>query len=301
MIWRLDAKDPPFQGGPYWQALLDAADERDALVHGHVSTFAPALVPHVAKVVAVAARPGSTRPEVDEAAVPLARLSRMVRVHLVDAVAVYHDRHMERRRAARGMDPTWRMHPPIRPQDILARRLTREAQLDAPLRQGGRIAGLERIGRMTDAELNLQLRRFGLQRDRGEMLAEAVARASSRLVGADRPDRALVDRVMDSAEAAVSRELRQDAKEAVRDYQRARQGWNGQTVLRWVSRLSTEPPKTCPSCIDRHDTEKTLAEWQAEGMPGSPNTLCNGDCLCEMEETAANDPEETAGLDSVLA
>jgi len=240
-------------------------------------------VPRVAKVVAVAARAGATRAHVEAATAGLDRMARMARAHLVDVAGDLHDGHEPRRRGARDLDPDWRSYPPVHPGHIVARRAERQVLVvDGPLLKGGRVPELGRLGKLTDAELNLLLKRFGIGRDRDRLLSQEVARASRRLVGADRPDAALVDRVMDDAERAVRAELRISAKAAVRDYRVTAGGWEPETVLRWEARISSTP-KPCPSCIDRHGREQTWAEWQAEGEPGNANTLCGEECLCALD------------------
>ena len=38
----------------------------------------------------------------------------------------------------------------------------------------------------------------------------------------------------------------------------------------------------CEDCEARHGSVQTLAEWEADGLPGSRNTICNGNCRCEL-------------------
>lgn len=279
---------PAVAGGAYWSALLASIDHREAAIREHVDTMTAVLMPRVARVVAVAVRAGVTHEEVAAAARPLDRMARMVSAHLVDLAGDWHDAHVPLRRAAKGSDADWLSYPPVHDAHLDAWRATRAdgggvLRLDARgLIVGGRVPDIERVGTMTDAELNLLLKRFGVGRDRGEMLAEAVRRRAARLVAADHPDPALVDRVMDDAERAVRADLRQAAKAAVRGYRNVASGWEDDTVLRWISRLPAG--NVCPSCEDRHGRQRTWAQWQREGTPGNANTLCQDECLCELGE-----------------
>lgn len=271
----------------FWDALLDSVDARESLVRDFASTHTEHLLPDVALVVAVAARRRRVdREEVREAALPLDRRSRMLRAHLVDSVADWHETHLPRRREAKLFDSSWRNHPPVRNDHLYARSIARALErkdADPPrLIVGGRVPELERLGDLTDAELNLLLRRFGMDRDRGALLSTAVADVASRVADAPNPDDALVQQVLSRAETAVRLNLLSAAKGAVRDYRAHADRWEDDTELRWVSRLPA--PGVCPSCVERHNLVMTWAEWQSEGEPGSPNTICNGQCLCELDE-----------------
>lgn len=290
----LDAREPmpPVIGGPYWDALLDDLDAREQAITDHVETMLPVFTPRLARIVAVAARPRVTEDTLTEAALPLDRVHRMTLAHLVDLAGDWHDTHHARRREARAVDPAWASYPPVRREHIEARRAARLVarqddastpiveKVSARLIQGGRVPELARLGTMTDAELNLLLRRFGIAKDRERMLSREVSRATRRLVGADNPDRALVDRVLDDAERAVRRTLRQSTKVAVREYRATAAGWQPDTVLRW----ETSGGKSCPSCEDRHGLTATWAAWQARGEPGSSNLFCGLECNCGLTE-----------------
>jgi hypothetical protein len=40
----------------------------------------------------------------------------------------------------------------------------------------------------------------------------------------------------------------------------------------------------CDGCRERNGQIKTFDEWEAEGLPGSGNTQCYDNCLCDLEE-----------------
>ena len=136
---------------------------------------------------------------------------------------------------------------------------------------------LKDIVGLTDAELARVLRSFGVSVEREVMMAEAVRRAAARLVGADNPDPALIDKVMGAAEAAVRRELQVTAKQLTRDYMSRELGVQGETLERWQAVMDKA---TCESCSERHGEKQTHAEWLADGEPGSANLICNGNCRC---------------------
>jgi hypothetical protein len=52
---------------------------------------------------------------------------------------------------------------------------------------------------------------------------------------------------------------------------------------RWVAVLVN----TCPDCLDRHNQEKSWAEWEEEGLPRSGATVCGQNCKCVLLPTEA--------------
>jgi hypothetical protein len=44
----------------------------------------------------------------------------------------------------------------------------------------------------------------------------------------------------------------------------------------WVAVLTN----TCPDCLERHAKEKTMEEWEQEGLPRSGFTVCKQSCQC---------------------
>jgi hypothetical protein len=53
------------------------------------------------------------------------------------------------------------------------------------------------------------------------------------------------------------------------------------TLYKWVWTPGVEH---CEGCKSRNGKIKTLAEWEKEGLPGSGNTQCHDNCLCDLEE-----------------
>lgn len=284
--------------GPYWDALLASIDSRDEVVRVHTRAGLEAMRPSLVRLVVAHER----RRGVDER---LSRLERMAHVHrvlLVDPVGDHVDAHRPSRAAAKALDAAWRSYGPVRGRDLAAWRearataLLRAAQGDASSRaradddperarprlvSGGRVPGIERVARMTPAELNLLLKRFGLGHDREKMLAERVARETHRLLGrASSPSDALRERALATAERAVKQELRLEAKEAVREYELATQGWTPATVL--VSKAVGDED-TCADCERFDNEERPLRDW-GQDAPGGANRVCQGECRCEFEE-----------------
>jgi hypothetical protein len=156
----------------------------------------------------------------------------------------------------------------------------------ARLSVGGRVPTPADIARMTDAEANLLLRRFGVGQDRVELVSAALERASQRLVGAEAPSTALVDATMAAAERAVRRELRVAAKELTRQYQTREMGVGDDTPERWQAVMDKA---TCNDCEARHGEVQPHAAWVQDGEPGSRNLVCNGQCRCLLVPDAAFD------------
>ena len=150
----------------------------------------------------------------------------------------------------------------------------------ARLRQGGRVRSLERIAKLTDAELNLTLRRFGIGQDRVEMVAQAVERSMQRLVGTTAPTPALLQQVLDRTESAVRKELRLAAKELTRTYLHQKLGTKPGDLEEWQAVMDT---RTCDDCEERDGMDPmTHEEWEAQGLPGSTNLVCDGECRCML-------------------
>lgn len=267
------------------EALLDRLEDRDSLVDEFVLAASEDMRDEVGRVVAAAARAGSTRESVREA-VEQERLRRLTAVALLQVAAAALE-HARRHAAA----PSGRAHP-VRRSEVEARRAARAAEAaargdaDPPrLQVGGRLPSPARLSRMTDAELNLLLKRFGIGVDRVERLGTAVALAASRLVGAERPTDAAVERVLRTAEAAVRRELLESARETLHEVSLA--ALPDEVPLRCVAVADGEDPASCEDCIDLHDETMTKAEWESSNLePGSLSRVCGALCRCVLEPAA---------------
>lgn len=288
-VWRYD-------GSPrdrYVDALLDAIEERDRLANRYADDLADDLTDELARVITVAARAGATEADVDRAIARekldrLAMIATLVLAEDADEVAARGVRAQARAVVAEGRRE--RAVGPIRKADLEARAAMRAVEAgarsdagDDPPRLivGGRVPPIEKLSRMTDAELNLLAKRFGVDTDRARMLSVEVRRASMRLVGAEAPDEELEDQVLARAEQAVRRTLRTRAKDLVRRYELARIATTDEMPMRWIAVLGGTT--SCPSCKRRHDHVQTFREWVGQGLPGSPNLTCSDECRCLMQ------------------
>jgi len=138
---------------------------------------------------------------------------------------------------------------------------------------------LAEIVALTDAELQLLLRRQGVGEDMEDRIMVAAERAASRLIKANAPTPALVEAVMKASERAIRRELQKAAKELVRRYSARENGVQADTLERWVS---VQDNRVCEDCEARHGHVQTHADWEQDGLPGSDNTVCDGNCRCEL-------------------
>lgn len=287
--WRYDGSPPD----AYVDALLDAVEARDQLAARYADHLAEDLTDELARIVAVAARADATAADV-EAAIKRERIDRLVAIATLvmaeDADELAAESVRARARAVVAGGRRDRAVGPIRKADMEARAVARLARgdglvlLDADpprLLVGGRVPSPEQLARMTDAELNLLLRRFGASRDRAQLLSVEVRRASMRLVGADAPDDALVEAVLGRAEQAVRRHLRVAAKDLVRRYEQGRIASEPEMPMRWVAVLGGKG--SCPSCETRNGQVQTMREWEGQGEPGSDNLLCGPECRCRLE------------------
>lgn len=149
----------------------------------------------------------------------------------------------------------------------------------------GALPKLENLINKGPDEILRTLSRFNLDPDMRE-----VERAADRAFG--RIDRLLDsglepdDEVLDRVEADVRREitgvLRRQAKTAIRDYRHGRLEEMGFTKFIWIAVVLG----SCPSCIKRHAKVKTMKQWEALGLPGSPALFCEDDCRCGLHPYA---------------
>lgn len=138
---------------------------------------------------------------------------------------------------------------------------------------------LAEIVGLSDAELRLLLLRQGVRADLEDRVMVAAERAASRLIRANAPSPALVDSVMLASERAIRRELQKAAKELVRQYETREGGVTPSTLERWVS---VQDDRVCEDCEARHGAVQTHQDWEADGLPGSENTICDGNCRCVL-------------------
>lgn len=158
------------------------------------------------------------------------------------------------------------------------------------LRQGGRLPALRKLAGMTTAELNLQLRKFGLEEDRGVLMREAVERNFAQLTRAQMAEQAVVDKAVTAAESTVRRRLMAAAKEAIRAHE---QRMLGEGDLEWQA---VGDDRTCVSCDARDGQVRPAEEWDVRGRPGSDNLVCGGNCRCLLVEPT---DQEAAGEEAL--
>lgn len=135
------------------------------------------------------------------------------------------------------------------------------------------------ISTLSTAELRLLAQRLGVSQAHVDRVTEAVRRATSRLIGANLPSDALVKAVTEATDRAIRRELQAVTRDLIRQAQAREQGVEADSMLRWQS---VQDDRVCEDCEARHGSVQTLAEWEADGLPGSRNTICNGNCRCEL-------------------
>lgn len=135
------------------------------------------------------------------------------------------------------------------------------------------------IATLSDAELRLLAQRLGVTDTHVARVTEAVRRATSRLVGANLPSLALVTAVREATQRAIRREMTKVTRELIRERQREEFGGDEDTPERWISVMDG---KECEDCNARHGHVQTHSEWEADGLPGSNNTLCDGHCRCDL-------------------
>ncbi len=149
---------------------------------------------------------------------------------------------------------------------------------------------MAQLATLSDAELRLLAQRLGVGPEHVERVSAAVARAVSRLVGANLPSDLLVERVKRATDTAIRRTMEHVTRDLVRQYEAREQGVTGATLERWQS---VQDDRVCEDCEARHGSVQTHAEWEADGLPGSRNTVCNGNCRCILvPERAFSGPYE---------
>jgi hypothetical protein len=150
----------------------------------------------------------------------------------------------------------------------------------------GRLPELKNLVEKNPDEILRTLSRFRLEPDMAEV-ERAASRAFSRI---DRlldsglePDDETLDRIRGDVQREITGVLRKQAKTAIRDYRHARLDEMGFTKFAWIAVVLG----SCPSCIKRHGKVKTMAQWEAMGLPGSPVLYCEDDCRCGLHPVVA--------------
>lgn len=146
----------------------------------------------------------------------------------------------------------------------------------------GRLPSPENLINKTPAELIRTLDRFGLAPDLNSLYTRAN-RAFERLdqIIDERgfPDEATWEAIDKQIERETGQWLRQQVKSAMNTYKLSK--LPPKALLTWVG---VGDENMCPSCESRHGEQRTLAQWKALGLPGSPVLLCSKECRCGLHQ-----------------
>jgi len=136
------------------------------------------------------------------------------------------------------------------------------------------------LARRNTKALAATLRRFGVRAD-VDAITENMVLAAKQLVAAAAPSDALVARTVAALEARGHAEVARIVKDYVRREQRMALGLvdGSRETAVWIAVVDKN---TCDDCLGRHGHEATMAEWEAVGLPGSDNLLCDGRCRCDF-------------------
>ncbi len=154
-----------------------------------------------------------------------------------------------------------------------------------PLTGPGRLPKLENLLDKSPDELIRTLNRFGIDPD-----LKAIESRANRAFGkleqiiaeGVEPTEALWASIEKAHVREMEQSLRLMTKQAIRLY-RIDKLAKQTGKLMWVAVEAGE--HSCPSCEPRHGQVKTLAQWQAAGLPGSAALICNGECKCNLIPT----------------
>ncbi len=150
-----------------------------------------------------------------------------------------------------------------------------------PLIGGGALPKLENLQRKTADELVHTLKRFGLEPDMSALekrANKAFERLDQILEQGGIPDDATWKAIDKSVEREVTQYLRQQTKAAVRNYRHAKVKGQAERFT-WIT---VGDENVCPSCEPLHGKTKTMAQWEARGLPGTPAHFCGPDCRCQL-------------------
>lgn len=162
-------------------------------------------------------------------------------------------------------------------EDAIALKVDKKLKGPGP----GRLPDLDKLRDKTPDELVRTLDRFGVAPD-----LKAIDKAGQRIyesrLEAVIEDKATPDaktwEVLDAeVESAVTRTLRQQTKEAIRDHRLSRIKDSAQYFV-WVATGTG----SCDSCEGRHGDRRTMAQWETKGLPGSKVLVCKSECRCSL-------------------
>ena len=144
------------------------------------------------------------------------------------------------------------------------------------------LPSLETLNRRSTPELLRTLKKFGLPNPKPRLDA-LRERIFTRIVLADHPSNRLTAAETVRIQNALTGELRQMAKNFVRAEELKINGLSNRGVAdriaMWISVMDVS---TCDDCDELNGEEKTMAEWEDAGLPGSSNLICDGNCRCYL-------------------
>lgn len=150
-----------------------------------------------------------------------------------------------------------------------------------PLTGRGALPSEKNLIRKSPEDLVRTLKRFGIDPD-VDAIARRAKRAYERLdrviAEGGEPDAATWEAFDKQLEREVTQGLRQMTKAAIRNYKQARAD-EASPKLMWET---VGDANVCGSCEPRHGKVKTLAQWKAQGLPGSASLVCAAECRCEL-------------------
>lgn len=142
--------------------------------------------------------------------------------------------------------------------------------------------GPEDVKGLSIDQLLTLLERSGIGVDEAGIRAEAEAVFSRIGIalenGAEDLDPATWEAVEGRAERAFDGAVRKQVKRTIRDTRIEALREAVDAPLLWVATMVN----TCESCLARHGQFMLIEEWEAEGLPGSPVLLCDGNCNCTL-------------------
>lgn len=146
----------------------------------------------------------------------------------------------------------------------------------------GALPSLENLNNKSPEELVRTLNRFGLEPDLAYLQKKATKAfdiLEEVLREGGEPDAETWARIDAQIENEMTGFLRQQTKAAIRNYRRGKLAKSGAKRFTWIALCDDA---TCKSCLKRHGKTKTMAQWQAQGLPGSSLLVCGKECRCDL-------------------
>lgn len=161
-----------------------------------------------------------------------------------------------------------------------------------PLTGRGALPSTANLQKLGADDLVRTLRRFDIEPDLAA-LEKSADKAYDRLgeIIADglEPDAATWEAIDAQIEKEVTYQLRTMTKAAIRNYRTARIAGTATRFI-WIA---VGDAGTCESCEKRHGKSKSMAQWEAQGMPGASNLICKKQCRCGLHPDPKAATEQT--------